>query len=123
MGGYFSKKNETKEEFGTHSHQIKVPAERRTVYRPDIFVDFYQSNLFKDADGSEANEFFVQAGSGNTYKVKRSRLKPVGLKEYAWPMLALTCPMVVCDEESINLYLKRKFNFVDRYPSDYIFDK
>ena len=47
MGGYFSKKNETKEEFGTHSHQIKVPAERRTVYRPEIFVDFYQSNLFK----------------------------------------------------------------------------
>ena len=106
MGGYFSKKNDTKEEFGTHSHQIKVPAERRTVYRPEIFVDFYQSNLFKviltqlyhlflqfskkDADGSEANEFFVQAGSGNTYKVKRSRLKPVGLKEYAWPMLALT---------------------------------
>jgi len=47
MGGYFSKKGETKEEFGTHSHQIKVPTERRTVYRPEIFVDFYNSNLFK----------------------------------------------------------------------------
>ena len=50
MGGYFSKKDQKEQNFASsqdYQSGFKVPAEPKTLYRPDVFVDFYQSNLFK----------------------------------------------------------------------------
>lgn len=78
-----------------------------------------KKSCFQDGDGCVANEFWEQSQNGHVRKVKRSRLKNIGMQEYEIPRLALTCPLIICDNESLCEYLKRKYNYIDRYPSDY----
>jgi len=127
MGNYFGgKKKEdgndpTQDAF--YGVEIKKRAKEQiaqTVYRPHIYIDFYKSQLFKDGDGGVAHEFWEQCDNGKVRKVKGSRLKSVGVREYEIPRLALTCPLVICDNETLSNYLKRKYNYIDKYPSDYL---
>ena len=75
--------------------------------------------LFQDRDGSVANEFWEQGANGKIRRVKPSQLSHLGAQEYSIPRLAHTCPLVVCDNETLLAYLKRKYNYIDKYPSDY----
>ena len=75
--------------------------------------------LFQDRDGSVANEFWEQGANGKIRRVKLSQLSHLGAQEYSIPRLAHTCPLVVCDNETLLAYLKRKYNYIDKYPSDY----
>lgn len=75
--------------------------------------------IFQDRDGSVANEFWEQGANGKIRRVKPSQLSHLGAQEYSIPRLAHTCPLVVCDNETLLAYLKRKYNYIDKYPSDY----
>ena len=81
----------------------------------------FQKNkiIFQDRDGSVANEFWEQGANGKIRRVKPSQLCHLGAQEYSIPRLAHTCPLVVCDNETLLAYLKRKYNYIDKYPSDY----
>lgn len=129
MGNYFGRKKDTDPTdptqdafYGVEVKRAKAEKIFQTVYRPHIFIDFYKSQLFKDNDGGIAHEFWEQANNGKMRKVKMSKLKDVGLQEYEIPRLALTCPLIVCDNETLCTYLKRKYNYIDKYPSDYYSD-
>ena len=100
--------------YGQHSDE-QIARSKKTVYRPQIFIDYYKSKLFKvtllllsfcvelelkDNDGSVANEFWVQCPDNGKVK-KDKKIRSVGYEEYDPPRLAHSFKYVLCENSSL----------------------
>ena len=150
MGNYFGKKNKENPNLRDNQHEQDLPHnlqkrkfEKPTIYRPQIFIDYYKSQLlkvnnqskyiaslvddlydsdknyryFQDGDGSLANEFWEQLSNGKMRRVRKG-VSSVGYEEYRPPRLSHNFHYVLVDNKSLVSVLERKYNFIDAYPGD-----
>ena len=128
MGNYLGKKKPNPnliDESGANNQNLygqpsdeQIARSKKTVYRPQIFIDYYKSKLFKvthshvikffefelkDNDGSVANEFWVQCPDNGKVK-KDKKIRSVGYEEYDPPRLAHSFKYVLCENSSLGFF-------------------